>query len=146
MTFAPPRSAKDSGVRWLGRIPAHWAVVPSRRLFSERNEKAKLDDEQLTASQRYGLLSQADFMRREGRRIVQVLNGHDILKHTEAGDFVMSMRSFQGGLEYSALRGAVSSAYVPLKPIKWVHPGYFRHLFPVGNGSSPNQHIVAEAF
>lgn len=129
MTFEPPRETKDSGVRWLGRIPAHWAVVPSRRLFAERNERPKVGDEQLTVSQRHGLLSQADFMQREGRRIVQVLKGHDILKHTEAGDFVMSMRSFQGGLEYSSLTGSVSSAYVPLKPIKWVEPGFFRHLF-----------------
>lgn len=127
----PKRSTntRDSGIRWLGRIPAHWGVVQSRRLFGERNEKARRADEQLTASQKHGLISQSAFMEREGRRIIQVLNGHDILKHVEAGDFVMSMRSFQGGLEYSTLAGSVSSAYVPLKPLKWVHSGFFRYLF-----------------
>lgn len=98
-------------------------------MFSERNEKARADDQQLTASQKYGLIPQHEFMELEGRRIVQVLKGHDILKHAEAGDFVMSMRSFQGGLEYSAYTGSVSSAYVPLRPIKWACPGFFHYLF-----------------
>lgn len=120
---------KDSGVVWLGFIPSHWDVVQSRRLFAERNEKSSIDDEQLTVSQKYGLISQSEFMEIEGRRIVQVLKGHDILKRAVAGDFVMSMRSFQGGLEYSGLTGSVSSAYVPLTPIKWVNSKFFRYLF-----------------
>ena len=129
MTPQAPAKMRDSGIKWLGRVPAHWSVVQSRRLFSERNESARQSDEQLTVSQKHGVISQAAFMELEGRRIVQVLKGQDILKHVEAGDFVMSMRSFQGGLEYSSRTGSVSSAYVPLKPLKWVHPRYFRHLF-----------------
>ena len=120
---------KDSGVEWLGHVPAHWDVVQSRRLFSERNQKARPDDQQLTASQKYGLLPQAEFMEREGRRIVVVQKGHDILKRTLRGDFVISMRSFQGGLELSEHEGSVSSAYVPITPTKWVVPAYFRWAF-----------------
>lgn len=126
---SPTAQRKGSGTKWLGDIPAHWGVVQSRRLFAERNEKARVSDQQLTVSQKYGLMPQQDFMEIEGRRIVQVIKGHEILKHVEAGDFVMSMRSFQGGLEYSTLTGSVSSAYVPLRPLKWVCPAYFRHLF-----------------
>ena len=120
---------KESGVDWLGRVPAHWGVVRSRRLFRERNEKANKSDLQLTVSQKYGLLPQAEFMEKEGRRIVVVQKGHDILKRTMPGDFVISMRSFQGGLEISEYEGSVSSAYVPLVPIKWVVPRYFRWVF-----------------
>jgi type I restriction enzyme S subunit len=120
---------KDSGVGWLGRTPAHWGVVQSRRLFGERNEKAKPNDQQLTVSQKYGLLSQTRYMELEGRRIVVVQKGQDILKRTMPGDFVISMRSFQGGLELSELEGSVSSAYVPITPIKWVVPRYFRWAF-----------------
>lgn len=120
---------KDSGVEWLGAIPAHWTVVQSRRLFSERNEKAKDSDIQLTVSQKYGLLPQTEFMEREGRRVVVVQKGQEILKRAYAGDFVISMRSFQGGLEHSEHEGSVSSAYVPLVPIKMVVPSYFRWLF-----------------
>ncbi|HWI80388.1 restriction endonuclease subunit S [Ramlibacter sp.] len=129
MKLTAPVATRESGVRWLRRIPAHWGVVQSRRLFSERNEKAREGEQQLTVSQKYGLIAQSEFMEREGRRVVQVLKGYDILKRTQAGDFVMSMRSFQGGLEYSTLSGAISSAYVPLKPLKWVHNDYFRYLF-----------------
>lgn len=129
MKFKPHADTRDSGVRWLGRIPTHWNVIQSRRLFTESNQKAKEREQQLTVSQKYGLIAQSVYMELEGRRIVQVMKGHDILKHVDAGDFVMSMRSFQGGLEYSTLSGAVSSAYVPITPIKWVHSGYFRYLF-----------------
>lgn len=31
---------KDSGVEWIGKVPAHWNVVQSRRLFEERRERA----------------------------------------------------------------------------------------------------------
>ena len=86
----------------------HWGVVRSRRLFRERNEKANKSDLQLTVSQKYGLLPQAEFMEKEGRRIVVVQKGHDILKRTMPGDFVISMRSFQGGLEISEYEGSVS--------------------------------------
>lgn len=27
---------KDSGVPWLGRIPAHWAVLPNRAIFAPK--------------------------------------------------------------------------------------------------------------
>ena len=120
---------KDSGVEWLKEVPTHWAVVQSRRLFTERNQKARDDDQQLTVSQKYGLLPQEEFMQLEGRRVVVVQKGHDILKRTLPGDFVISMRSFQGGLELSEHEGSVSSAYVPITPKKWVVPEYFRWVF-----------------
>jgi type I restriction enzyme S subunit len=122
-------SMKDSKVKWLGQIPSHWEVIQSRRIFAERNQKANDGDRQLTASQKYGLIAQSEFVKLEGRRIVQVLTGHDILKHVEAGDFVISMRSFQGGLELSKISGSVSSAYVPIIPGKKIYQGYFRYLF-----------------
>lgn len=120
---------KESGVDWLGKVPAHWSVIQSRRLFAERNEKAKAGDVQLTVSQKYGLLPQSEFVEREGRRVVVVQKGQDILKRVRVGDFVISMRSFQGGLEFSEHQGSVSSAYVALTPVKFVVPRYFRWLF-----------------
>lgn len=120
---------KDSGVQWLGEVPAHWEVVRSKALFHERKEKARKNDKQLTASQKYGMIGQEEFMEKEGRRVTVVVLDRDILKHIEANDFVISMRSFQGGLEYSTQSGCVSSAYIPLIPIKHVVPAYFKYLF-----------------
>ena len=66
---------------------------------------------------------------RQGARVVQVITGSDILRHVEPGDFVISMRSFQGGIEWSRLRGKISSAYVMLIPnAELVYPPYFHWL------------------
>jgi type I restriction enzyme S subunit len=129
MSFPRYPAYKDSGVEWLGEVPEHWEVGQSRRRFALRNERSLDGEEQLIASQKHGIIRQADFVESEGRRVVEVIKGADILKHVESGDFVISMRSFQGGIEYSPCCGSISSAYVMLKPIKDVHPGFFRWLF-----------------
>ena len=104
-------------------------MVYSKKLFSERKDKAFPNDEQLTASQKYGVISQKEFIEREGRRVTVVLTGSDILKHVGIGDFIISMRSFQGGLEYSYVEGKISSAYVMLIPRKeFVYDEYFKWL------------------
>src|SRR5690606_25793731 len=97
----PAVPMKDSGVDWIGQIPAHWDVENPKWLFNHRKERARRGEPQLAATQKYGVIPQSEFMDIEGRRITQVFLDFDILKHVEAGDFVMSMRSFQGGLEYS---------------------------------------------
>ncbi|MBS0345890.1 MAG: restriction endonuclease subunit S [Proteobacteria bacterium] len=120
---------RDSGLQWLGDIPDHWKVIQSRRLFAQRKERARPVDEQLTASQKYGVIYQKLFMELEGQSVVQVQTGSDILKHVEQNDFVISMRSFQGGLEWCQYPGSVSSAYVGIIPVKHVVPEFFRYLF-----------------
>jgi len=61
---------------------------------------------------------------------MQVFTRLDILRHVEPNDFVISMRSFQVGIEWwSPYRGCVSSSYVPLVPADHILPGYFRYLF-----------------
>lgn len=120
---------KDSEVNWVKQIPIHWDMIYSKKLFSERKDKAFSGDEQLTASQKYGIITQNDFVKREGRRVTVVLTGDDILKHVGKGDFVISMRSFQGGLEYSYVDGKISSAYVMLIPrAEKVYDEYFKYL------------------
>lgn len=119
---------KDSGVDWMGSIPAHWSVSQSRRMFRVRSEPARADDQMLTASQKYGVLPQAEFVQREGRRVVEVIQGIESLKHVEPDDFIISMRSFQGGIEWCKLRGSTSFHYVMLTPVKWVWPPFFAHL------------------
>ena len=116
------------GIRWLDGIPAHWQITRSKRLFTQRKEKARASDQQLTASQEFGVIPQAHFMEKAGRQVVQVFLNPEILNHVEEGDFVISMRSFQGGLEVAKATGCISSAYVVLKPSKIVHRGFFSYL------------------
>ncbi len=125
----PAAPMKDSGIDWIGQIPAHWDVENPKWLFNHRKERARKGEPQLAATQKYGVIPQSDFMDLEGRRITQVFLDFDILKHVEAGDFVMSMRSFQGGLEYSEYTGCVSSAYVALEPGPRIFAPFFKYLF-----------------
>jgi len=125
----PQAPLKPSGINWLGDVPEHWSTSQSRRMFSVRSEPAYEMDQMLTASQKYGVLFQSDFVEREGRRVVEVIMGKESLKHVEPDDFIISMRSFQGGLEWCRLRGSTSFHYVMITPIKWVHPPFFAHLF-----------------
>lgn len=50
-------------------------------------------------------------------------------KVVERGDFIISLRSFQGGIEYSAYRGICSPAYVILRRRGEGSDQYFRCLF-----------------
>lgn len=120
---------KDSGYPWMGEIPSHWRDINPKALFTQRKERAKEGERQLTASQQYGVLYQDEYMSLTGSRVVVVQKDFDILKHVEAGDFVISMRSFQGGIEYSPVSGSISSAYVMLIPNKeLVYPPFYRWL------------------
>lgn len=126
----PTAPMKDSGIDWIGQIPEHWSVLYPKKLFALRKERAHSDDQQLTASQKYGVISQKRFMTLENQRVMAVLTGNDILKHVETGDFVISMRSFQGGLEYSYETGKISSAYVMIYPFtEQTYSEYYKYLF-----------------
>lgn len=50
-------------------------------------------------------------------------------KVVERGDFIISLRSFQGGIEYSRYHGICSPAYVILRRKGKGSDEYFRHLF-----------------
>lgn len=120
---------KDSGVEWLGEIPAHWQVVPAKALFSQSKETRQDDDIQLTASQKYGIISQEDYMTLQSTKIVLADKGLDDWKHVEPNDFIISLRSFQGGLEISYVPGCITWHYIVLKPKDGVEPEYFKWLF-----------------
>ncbi|AXK52660.1 restriction endonuclease subunit S [Pseudomonas protegens] len=129
MTFPSYPDYKSSGQDWIGEMPGHWHIYRSKNVFSERNIKAVESDEQLTASQKYGVIPQKLFCQLEDQKVMQVILGRDILKKAEVNDFVISMRSFQGGLEFCSYSGAVSSAYVPLYANRELDDRFFKHLF-----------------
>lgn len=123
------RPMKDSGINWVKQLPVDWESINPKALFEQRKNKAIPGERQLTASQQYGVIYQDEYMELTGTRVVTVEKDFDILKHVEAGDFVISMRSFQGGLEYSENTGCISSAYVMLVPnLHMVFPRYYRWL------------------
>ena len=122
---------KDSGVEWLGEIPGHWAVFIAKRMFGNVRESASADAEQLAATQAYGVIPQKDFMERNDTKVVLALSGTENFRAVKSNDFVISLRSFQGGIEHSAYDGCVSPAYTVLrrKDERNLNPGYLRYLF-----------------
>ena len=120
---------KDSGVPWLGEVPEHWGIARSKRLFRQRKEFARPDDEQLSATQAYGVIPQAIYETRTGYRVVKISLHLEKRRHVEADDFVISMRSFEGGLERAWSPGAIRSSYVVLRPLHDAQPDFFQYLF-----------------
>lgn len=116
-------------VKWTTSFPAHWDIVPAKRLFPESKTRAAEEDEQLSATQSYGVISQSEFMHLAGRKVVQLNTNQHLRKRVEIGDFVISMRSFQGGLERAWAAGGIRSSYVVLKPHPNLNLGYYQYFF-----------------
>jgi type I restriction enzyme S subunit len=116
VSFPRYPSYKSSGVEWLGDVPAHWELTFGRRLFSQKREPGLPTDDQLSATQKYGVVPQKLFMELEDQKVALALSGLENFKHVEVGDFVISLRSFQGGIERSEYSGCVSPAYTVLRP------------------------------
>lgn len=120
---------KDSGVEWIGQIPEHWEIIRSKFLFTQRKENSKKDDVQLSATQAYGVIPQEEYEKRTGKSVVKISLHLDKRKRVHLNDFVISMRSFQGGLERAWAEGCIRSSYVVLKPLKPIDPDYYGYLF-----------------
>ena len=125
----PKVCLKPSGVEWLGDVPEHWEVRRSKRLFSPRRELARPNDIQLSATQAYGVIPQDEYERRVGRRIVKISLHLDKRRHVEVDDFVISMRSFQGGLERAWATGCIRSSYIVLRPTTKADVEFFSYVF-----------------
>ena len=102
------REFKDSGIEWIGRIPKEWKVLRAKSMFLQRNSKGNSTSVLLSATQKQGMLPQEMI---EG--VVQVNINTDLqtFKTVHKNDFVISLRSFQGGFEMSNYEGVCSPAY-----------------------------------
>lgn len=109
---------------WISKIPAHWQVHKMKHLFSERSEKGYPNEPLLVASQNMGVVPKNVY----GNRTVEAQKDLHLLKLVRVGDFVISLRSFQGGLEYAYYQGIISPAYTILIPHEPMSGSYFRYL------------------
>lgn len=127
--LSPDAEMKDSGIEWVGNIPAHWDVHPLYYYFSERKKKNYLGKEQNLLSLSYGKVIRKDINTSEGL-LPDSFNGYNII---ESGDIVLRLtdlqndkRSLRTGLVKE--HGIITSAYVTLKAAKEVVPEYFHYL------------------
>lgn len=120
------REMRDSGIEWVGAMPKGWELRRAKTLFTQRNSKGNEIEVLLSPTQKYGVVPQSQL---EG--VVQVKEDTDLqmFKTVHKGDFVISLRSFQGGFEYSLYEGVCSPAYQVFYPTSPICDTYYRYLF-----------------
>lgn len=102
-----------------------WIRLGAGEIFKSVSVKGFDNEELLSATQDRGMIPRTML---EGR-VTMPTTGTESFKLVEIGDFVISLRSFQGGLEYSNYRGLVSPAYTVLKPKKEINDEFYKFYF-----------------
>lgn len=102
-----------------------WPTLKAGEIFQPYSKRNNSDEELLSVTQDQGVVPRS---RLDGRVVMPA--GETLsFKLVEPGDFIISLRSFQGGIEYSQYRGLVSPAYTVLKPRRTVVDSFYKHLF-----------------
>lgn len=120
---------KNSGIEYVGEIPAHWHMHPVYYYFGERKNKNSLGKENNLLSLSYGRIIRKDINTSEGL-LPESFNTYNVV---EAGDIIIrptdlqnDKRSLRTGLVTE--HGIITSAYIGLMPIKRVNTAYFHYL------------------
>jgi len=114
-----------TGRRRLKGFSGEWKKVGAGEIFKSITKKGFENEELLSATQDRGIIPRTML---EGR--VTMPDGTTAgYKLVESGNFVISLRSFQGGLEYSYYRGIVSPAYIVLKPKQKINDEFYKQYF-----------------
>lgn len=101
-------------------------------MFTQRNLRGNTIELQLLSpTQKYGVVPQSVYEDRSGMNAVKLNENANLsaLKTIHKGDFCISLRSFQGGFEYSEYEGVVSPAYQVFYPVVKIARGYYKYLF-----------------
>jgi type I restriction enzyme S subunit len=114
-----------TGKKRLKGFSGEWKRIKAGEIFKSISVKGNGSEVLLSATQEYGVIPRDQL---EGR-VTMPTGDTNSFKLVEVGDFVISLRSFQGGLEYSEHRGIVSPAYTVLKPIVEIDKPYYRYYF-----------------
>ncbi len=109
----PNAPKKDSGVDWIGEIPAHWEVRRAKYLFREMNERSDSGAEELlSVSHMTGVTP-----RSEKNIYMFMAEDYSGSKLCEPGDLIYNiMWAWMGALGVSDHRGIVSPSYAIFRP------------------------------
>lgn len=98
----------------------------ANEVFKSVSIKNNLEDSiLLSATQEFGMIPR-DMIE---TRVTMPSGSLKTYKLVEKGDFVISLRSFQGGIEYSEYTGLVSPAYTVLKSINPINDDFYKYYF-----------------
>jgi type I restriction enzyme S subunit len=122
----PDAPMKDSGVEWIGQIPAHWKVLYNRRLFREKSRKiTKSDELPLSLSQVDGVIPSGSMKERS------LSPAHrDNFKLCMPRDLIVNrFKGHLGVFFESNYRGIVTFHYGVFEPEEGVNTKYFELLY-----------------
>lgn len=118
----PTVPMKDSGVEWIGEVPAHWEVERIGTAFEERREIVNDTDYPPLSVTMKGIVPQLDTAAKTMH--------NDNRKKVVEGDFVINSRSDRRGSSGIALiNGSVSVINIVLEPMRNFYGMYLHHLF-----------------
>jgi type I restriction enzyme, S subunit len=103
----------------------HNRLMRARDIFEPVSERGRQDLPLLAVMQDIGIVRRDEL----DRRVVMPDGDITNYKVVRPGNFVISLRSFEGGLEHSSITGLVSPAYTVLRPLREIEGRYFRHFF-----------------
>lgn len=125
----PYPAMKDSGVEWLGEVPAHWKVTPNRSLFDEIKERDYPDEQMLSVTIKQGVIRQSALLEDTSKKDSSNLDRSNY-KLVRPGDIAYNkMRAWQGAIGVSNYRGIISPAYIVQRPRVGSDSRYFHYLF-----------------
>ena len=104
----PAVPMKDSGVEWLGEIPAHWVVESNKRLFKDSNIRSDYGDEELlTVSHLTGVTWHSE------KNVTMIEpESYEDYKICRAGELAINtMWAWMGALGIAKENGIVSPSY-----------------------------------
>lgn len=128
----PDAEMKDSGIEWVGQIPVSWHIHPVSIYFDERKNKNRLGKESNLLSLSYGQIIRKD-INTIGGLLPESFNTYNIVEKDDIiirpTDLQNDKRSLRTGLVKE--HGIITSAYIGLKPKRFVCSEYFHYLLHV---------------
>jgi type I restriction enzyme, S subunit len=113
-------------IRVKGFEKTKWVEKKADKIFKSHTDKThEGEPEMLSATQDRGVIPRS----MSNYDIKYDENSLGTYKKVEVGDYVISLRSFQGGIEYSEYEGIVSPAYTILKEINPISKTFFKVYF-----------------
>ena len=103
----------------------NWDSLRAGKIFDNISLKGFGSEPLLSVTQDRGVIPR-DML---AGRVTMPAGDTTSFKLVEPGNFVISLRSFQGGLEHSDYRGLVSPAYTVLRATREIDIRFFRHYF-----------------
>lgn len=114
-----------TGKKRLKGFEGQWKRVSAGEIFKSVSIKGFNNEDLLSATQDKGIIPRSMLE----SKVTMPSGETTSFKLVEKGNFVISLRSHQGGLEYSLYRGIVSPAYTVLKSKKKICDEFYKQYF-----------------